>query len=146
MAVTSMTGFARVDGAAAGYTWVWEVKSVNSKGLDLRFRLPHGFDHIEAAARKLGGEKFARGNLSINLTLQRPERPPALEVNREVLEQMISLAAEFKGAREKVDVETLLALRGVVEVVENQEEDEAEISARDTAIVDGFDGLPRGGG
>ena len=136
-----MTGFARVDGAAAGYTWVWEVKSVNSKGLDLRFRLPHGFDHIEAAARKLGGEKFARGNLSINLTLQRPERPPALEVNREVLEQMISLAAEFKGAREKVDVETLLALRGVVEVVENQEEDEAEISARDTAIVDGFDGL-----
>lgn len=141
MSVTSMTGFARVDGAAAGYTWVWEVKSVNSKGLDLRFRLPHGFDHIEAAARKLGGEKFARGNLSINLTLQRPERPPALEVNREVLEQMISLAAEFKGAREKVDVETLLALRGVVEVVENQEEDEAEISARDTAIVDGFDGL-----
>ena len=136
-----MTGFARVDGAAAGYSWVWEVKSVNSKGLDLRFRLPHGFDHVESAARKLGGEKFTRGNLSINLTLQRPDRPPALEVNREVLEQMISLAAEYKGGRDKVDVETLLALRGVVEVIENQDDDEADIAVRDAAISAGFTGL-----
>ena len=133
-----MTGFARVDGAAAGYSWVWEVKSVNSKGLDLRFRLPHGFDQIEATARKLGAETFARGNLSINLTLQRPDRPPALDVNRDVLEQMISLAAEYKCDREKVDVETLLGLRGVVEVIENQDEDEADIAARDAAVADGF--------
>lgn len=138
MAVTSMTGFARVDGAAAGYSWAWEVKSVNSKGLDLRFRLPHGCDQIEAMARKLGTETFTRGNLSINLTLQRPDRPPALDVNRDVLEQMISLAAEYKGSREQVDVETLLGLRGVVEVVENQDEDEADIAARDAAIADGF--------
>ena len=141
MAVTSMTGFARVDGAAAGYSWAWEVKSVNSKGLDLRFRLPHGFDQIEAGARKLGGERFTRGNLSINLTLQRPDRPPALDVNREVLEQMISLAALYKGGRDKVDVETLLALRGVVEVVENQDEDEADIATRDAAIAAGFGDL-----
>jgi uncharacterized protein (TIGR00255 family) len=138
VAVTSMTGFARVDGAAAGYSWAWEVKSVNSKGLDLRFRLPHGFDQIEAMARKLGAEAFTRGNLSINLTLQRPDRPPALDVNRDVLEQMISLAAEYKGGREKVDVETLLGLRGVVEVIENQDEDEADIAARDAAVADGF--------
>lgn len=136
-----MTGFARVDGAAAGYSWAWEVKSVNSKGLDLRFRLPHGFDQIEAGARKLGGERFTRGNLSINLTLQRPDRPPALDVNREVLEQMISLAALYKGGRDKVDVETLLALRGVVEVVENQDEDEADIATRDAAIAAGFGDL-----
>lgn len=138
MVVTSMTGFARVDGAAAGYSWAWEVKSVNSKGLDLRFRLPHGFDQIEAMARKLGAEAFTRGNLSINLTLQRPDRPPALDVNRDVLEQMISLAAEYKDGRKKVDVETLLGLRGVVEVIENQDEDEADIAARDAAVADGF--------
>lgn len=136
-----MTGFARVDGAAAGYSWAWEVKSVNSKGLDLRFRVPHGFDRIEAAARKLGGERFVRGNLSINLTLQRPDRPPTLEVNRDLLDQMISLAAEYKGDRDKVDIETLLALRGVVEVVENQDDDEADIAVRDAAVADGFAAL-----
>ena len=136
-----MTGFARVDGAVAGYSWVWEVKSVNSKGLDLRFRLPNGFDQIEAAARKLAGDSFVRGNLSINLNLQRPDRPPVLEVNRTVLDQMISLASEYKGGTGNVGVETLLGLRGVVDVVEGEEENEAEIAQRDAAIAAGFTDL-----
>ena len=139
MAVTSMTGFARVDGAAAGYSWVWEVKSVNSKGLDLRFRLPHGFDHIEAEARKHAANKFARGNLSINLSLQRPEKPPALEVNRDVLENMTALAAEFRGSRDAVNVEALMALRGVVEVVEEETEDDETVAERDAAISASLD-------
>jgi len=133
-----MTGFARVDGAVAGYSWVWEVKSVNSKGLDLRFRLPNGFDQIEAGARKLAGESFVRGNLSINLNLQRPDRPPVLEVNREVLDQMVALATEYKDGAGNVNVETLLGLRGVVDVVEGEDEDEAEIAQRDAAITVGF--------
>jgi uncharacterized protein (TIGR00255 family) len=141
VAVTSMTGFARVDGTEAGYSWAWEAKSVNSKGLDLRFRLPHGFDHVEAAARKLASETMARGNLSINLVLQRPEKPPALEVNRQVLAQMIALAAEYRGGADKVDVETLLSLRGVVEVIENEDEDAALITARDAAISGSFGAL-----
>lgn len=141
MTVTSMTGFARVDGAAAGYSWVWEVKSVNSKGLDLRFRLPNGFDGIEASSRKIAADNFARGNLSINLTLQRPDRPPVLDVNRDVLDQMIAVAGEYKGGTENVDVETLLGLRGVVEVVESEDENESEIAARDAAIAAGFDEL-----
>ncbi len=141
LTVTSMTGFARVDGAVAGYSWVWEVKSVNSKGLDLRFRLPNGFDQIEALSRKRAGDTFSRGNLSINLTLQRPDRVPALDVNRDVLNQMIALAAEYKGGTENVDVETLFGLRGVFEVVENQEEDEADITERDAAIAAGFGDL-----
>ncbi len=133
-----MTGFARVDGAVAGYSWVWEVKSVNSKGLDLRFRLPNGFDQIEAGARKLAGESFVRGNLSINLNLQRPDRPPVLEVNREVLDQMVALATEYKDGAGNVNVETLLGLRGVVDVVEGEDEDQAEIAQRDAAITVGF--------
>ena len=133
-----MTGFARVDGAVAGYSWVWEVKSVNSKGLDLRFRLPNGFDQIEAGARKLAGESFVRGNLSINLNLQRPDRPPVLEVNRDVLDQMVALATEYKDGAGNVNVETLLGLRGVVDVVEGEDEDEAEIAQRDAAITVGF--------
>lgn len=141
MSVTSMTGFARIDGAAAGYSWVWEVKSVNSKGLDLRFRLPNGFDRIEAEARKSAGDTFVRGNLSISLTLQRPDRPPVLEINRDVLDQMVAVTAEYRGGAENVNVETLLGLRGVVEVIDDQEEDEAEIGQRDAAITAGFGDL-----
>ncbi|CAN0491144.1 unnamed protein product, partial [Discosporangium mesarthrocarpum] len=119
----------------------WEVKSVNSKGLDLRFRLPNGFDAIEASSRKAAGDAFVRGNLSISLNLQRPDRPPVLSVNRDVLDQMIAVASEYKGGAENVDVETLFGLRGVVDVVESEDEDEAEITQRDTAIAAGFDEL-----
>ncbi|HXR87824.1 MAG TPA: YicC/YloC family endoribonuclease, partial [Stellaceae bacterium] len=39
-----MTGFARAEGHDGPLSWAWELKSVNSKSLDLRFRLPPGFD------------------------------------------------------------------------------------------------------
>ena len=47
MALSSMTGFARGQGAAGAYAWSWEIKSVNAKGLDQRFRLPTGRDAVE---------------------------------------------------------------------------------------------------
>ena len=128
MTVTSMTGFARVDGMEAGYRWVWEVKSVN-QGADMRFRQPPGFDHIEAVARNAPA-KYSRGNLSINLVLQRPKKVPALEINRDVLEKMMALAAEFRGSREAVYVESLMGLRGVIEVVEEATEAEELVTAR----------------
>lgn len=135
-----MTGFARADGTAAGYNWIWEAKSVNSKGLDLRFRLPQGFDAIEAAARNAATRAFTRGNLSINLTLQRPERPPSLRVNREVLDRMIALVGEFRGDGPP-DIETLLGLRGVVDLVDDEADDEEAIGERDAAILGDFDRL-----
>ncbi|MBV8834987.1 MAG: hypothetical protein JO000_00480, partial [Alphaproteobacteria bacterium] len=46
MALSSMTGFARADGVVGAYSWAWELKSVNAKGLELRFRLPPGWDGI----------------------------------------------------------------------------------------------------
>ena len=47
MTIASMTGFARISGVTAGYRWAWELKSVNAKGLDLRLRVPPGFDSLE---------------------------------------------------------------------------------------------------
>jgi len=61
MALSSMTGFARSQGASGPYVWGWEIKSVNGKGLDLRFRLPAGWDAVEVAARKRATEALARG-------------------------------------------------------------------------------------
>ena len=52
MALSSMTGFARGHGISGKYAWAWELKSVNAKGLDLRLRLPPGWDTVEVPARK----------------------------------------------------------------------------------------------
>ena len=50
--VSSMTGFARTDGAAAGFSWIWELRSVNARGLDVRLRTPPGLDRLELRLRE----------------------------------------------------------------------------------------------
>ena len=59
MPLASMTGFARSQGSAGSYHWAWELKSVNGKGLDLRLRLPQGWDAIEVPVRALFGANDA---------------------------------------------------------------------------------------
>src|SRR5262245_10649490 len=71
MSISGMTGFARAEGEHAGQRWIWELKSVNGRGLDLKLRLPSGFDTFEAAARAAAGVRFKRGSLQATLTLAR---------------------------------------------------------------------------
>ena len=52
MPLTSMTGFADRAGSADGVAWTWEARSVNGRGLDLRLRLPEGFESLDAAAAR----------------------------------------------------------------------------------------------
>jgi len=123
--VSSMTGFARAEGAATGWTWAWELKSVNGKGLELRFRLPPGFDGLEPQARLAAAARLKRGNVTLNLQASRPEATPAVRINRELLDSLIALGRELAGpdvAPPRLD--GLLALRGVIETVEESESDE----------------------
>jgi uncharacterized protein YicC (UPF0701 family) len=66
-----MTGFARAEGDDLGISWVWEMKSVNSKSLDLRLRLAPGFDSVEPQLRAMLAQRFRRGNFSASLAVTR---------------------------------------------------------------------------
>src|ERR671910_382199 len=89
MAIASMTGFAREAGATGPYQWAWEIKSVNGRGLDVRLRLPPGFDAAGEEARGLIQRAFARGQCQVNLTLTRSATPPKVRVNEEVLAGLV---------------------------------------------------------
>jgi uncharacterized protein (TIGR00255 family) len=119
--IASMTGFARAEGDEFGIAWVWEMKSVNGKSLDLRLRLAPGFDSLEPQLRRLLARHFRRGNFSANLAVTRTA-PAAVRVNRETLAQLVALmnelAVEIEAAPPRID--GLLALRGVVETVEDE--------------------------
>src|ERR1700722_11803880 len=117
MNIGSMTGFARAEGQADGLTWSWEVKSVNSKTLDLRFRLPSGFDALELPLRVKFAERCRRGAFTAGLTLTRAAATGALRINREALSAVVALMREL---RQELDVapprlDGLLALKGVLE-------------------------------
>ena len=118
-----MTGFARSDGAgttpatpSGTWSWAWELRSVNGRGLEVRFRLPGGFDALEPALRELAGKQLKRGNVTANLTIRREEAPrmaPDPAALEQVLALATALAARIPGAPAP-RAEALLALPGVL--------------------------------
>ena len=74
MALTSMTGFADLAGGAERLAWTWEARSVNGRGLDLRLRLPEGFEALEAPIRAAAAGRSRRGSVTVALRLARGAR------------------------------------------------------------------------
>jgi uncharacterized protein (TIGR00255 family) len=142
MALSSMTGFARGHGVAGSYAWSWEIKSVNAKGLDLRLRLPPGWDAVEVPARKNATEKLSRGTVYGNLTVERKGVAPTVKVNEPVLAAVLATLKALSGKVEASPptLDGILALKGVIEVTEEDEREE-DRRAAEAAIISGFDRL-----
>jgi uncharacterized protein (TIGR00255 family) len=118
-----MTGFARHEGGDGALTWAWELKSVNGRNLDLRCRVPSGYEALEVAARATAQAHCTRGNLQLTLTVDRGQVPVKLQVNRELLDQLLGLMRELEAEvrAEPPRLDGLLAVRGVLEAVEEEE-------------------------
>jgi uncharacterized protein (TIGR00255 family) len=139
MVLSSMTGFARGHGVSGPYSWAWEIKSVNGKGLDLRLRLPAGWDAIEVPVRARTAEALSRGSVQANLTVERSGAQPVVRVNAAVLDAILAtmrqIAPKIEAAPPSLD--GLLALKGVIEISES-EESEGERRGAESAVIDGF--------
>ena len=138
-ALTSMTGFARSEGSAEGMSWAWELRSVNGRGLELRFRLPSGFDGLEAGLKELAAKSLKRGNVNANLAVKRDEAPRLVAdaaALGQVLKLALDVAAQIPGAAPP-RAEALLALPGVLRSAA-VEQDEAVEAGQNAAIQAGF--------
>ena len=131
MALSSMTGFAQSSGEKDGLYWQWEIKSVNGKALDIRCRLPSGFEALEALARTTLSRHIKRGNLQVTLSTSGATASEAVVVNQAVLEQVLGIAEKLRdrigGA--PLNAEALMGLRGVLDVVQPSQS-EAAVEAR----------------
>ncbi len=140
MALASMTGFARSEGVSGASVWAWEIKSVNSKGLDIKLRLPGGMDAVEAAVRQKIAAAVTRGSIFASLNVKREAAVSEVRINETVLAQVAEAArliAERIDARAPA-IDGLLQIRGVVDVVE-PEEGEDERQALQAAVLAGLD-------
>ena len=145
MTLSSMTGFARHHGVSGASSFEWELRSVNAKGLDLRLRIPPGFDAVEPIVRKRAADMLARGTVYANLAVKRNDAAPVIRVNDEVLASIMKVASDLSsrtGAAPPT-VDGLLAIKGVIELIEPDETEEARKSA-EAAIVEGFEAALRG--
>jgi uncharacterized protein (TIGR00255 family) len=133
--VRSMTGFARKQGGDGRVGWIWEVKSVNGRSLEVRCRLPAGYESLEPSVRATMAAHCARGNVQLSLTVDRGEVPLTLRVNRALLDDLLELARELQAelGAPPPQVEGLLTVRGIIETVEEQPGEE-ELDSREAAM------------
>jgi len=140
MLLASMTGFARAQGSTGSYGWAWELKSVNAKGLDLRLRLPQGWDVVEIPARAAISRSLARGAVSATLTVDRSGAQPVVKVNEDVLAALVDT---IRKVAKRVDasppgLDGILGLRGVIEIVDTEESPDERRKA-EGAIIKSFE-------
>ena len=145
MTLHSMTGFASASGANAPWRWSIELKSVNAKGLDLRLRLPTGFDALESELRKRLGQALSRGAVYATITAQREGLASAPQINQaalaSVMRDAIAAAKQFGLAPPSID--GLLGVRGIVEIAEAPDE-EAVMARVRAGVVTSFEEATRG--
>ena len=131
----SMTAFAAQKGSFERFTWAWELRSVNGKGLDLRLRVPDWIEGLEAALRARLGAVLTRGNVSLSLRLSAEEGVNGFSINAAGLGQALSALAEVEAQAAqrgltlgKTSAADLLSLRGVIET-SRADEDSAPLKA-----------------
>lgn len=141
MPISSMTGFARIQGQHDDRAWTWEVRSVNGRGLDVRSRLPGGYESLEIPVRERVGRWLKRGNVLCSLNVTRTAGQSGMRVNTDILDQVIALLPTIQSRLPEsrpVSAEGLLALRGVIDVMEDDPTDEARETFHQV-LLDGLD-------
>lgn len=134
--ISGMTGFGRADGALDGWTWTVEARSVNGRSLEVRYRGPGGFDNLERLTKAAAQGRLNRGQVTLGVQAKRAEgSEPAPRVNEAVLANYLKLANQLaeEGAVPP-SADGLLALRGVIEVAEEDEDPDAR-AAVEAAIA-----------
>jgi len=133
-----MTGFARHTGGAEGVRWTWELRSVNGKGLDIRLRLPSGYEHLDPPVRKIANAALSRGNTQISLSVERDQQASMLAINDSALATVVSAIEKIDSSAETAPstAAQILALRGVMETVEPQTSDERQAAISEALLVD----------
>ena len=146
MALSGMTGFARSEGGLGAWTWAVEARSVNGRGLEVRFRWPPGFDGLERVAREAAQARFQRGQINVNLQAKRTETAGQARINREVLERYLKISEEYviNGLASQPRMDGILALRGVIEAGDEDDTPDARAAteaAIAVTITQALDGL-----
>ena len=140
MTLSSMTGFARTEGHLRDLSWAWEVKSVNGRTLEIRCRLPPGLESLDPQVRAAAQANFRRGSLYINLEMRRVAGAETITVNEATLARLVAISGELRRKHRLAasSPEGLLALRGVLEMTQ-PEDDSKAATARNQALFADLD-------
>jgi len=151
--IRSMTGFASASGALEGWSWSWELRGVNGKGLDLRLRVPDWVEGLEVALRKQVTAEVARGNITCNLRIASAENDGTLQVNTAQVDTLLAALHEIEARAMDAGVSLapsrasdILTMRGVLEQSDQAQDIDAlreALLAEFPAVLEGFNAMRR---
>jgi len=130
--IRGMTGFGRAQGQGPWGAWVWEVRSVNGKAVDLRTNLPPGCDAIDFEARKRMKERFQRGSVQLQLKVDWTRDAATTQVDTRELARLVRLSRNWsRSGAAPARMDGLLATPGVIKGVSRTSAAVDEQTAKD---------------
>jgi uncharacterized protein (TIGR00255 family) len=130
--IRGMTGFGRAQGQAPWGTWVWEVRSVNGKAVDLRTNFPPGCDAVDFEARKRMKERFQRGSFQLQLKVDWTRDAATTQVDTRELARLVRLSRHWaRSGVAPARMDGLLATPGVIKGVSRTGSTVDEQTAKD---------------
>ncbi len=139
----SMTGYGRAEGQFEDSAWVWEVRAVNGKNLDMRLRLPAGFESLDPLIRRKVKTVLARGNMQISLDMSASGGDDAYTINEAWLQTLIDNAASVQKQNPHISplrMDGLYLVRGVVNE-RPQSAADPKYKARNATILKSLDDM-----
>ncbi|CAN1721437.1 YicC family protein [Hyphomicrobium sp. 1Nfss2.1] len=143
MTIRSMTGFARAEGSLNGASWHWEIRSVNGRGLDVRLRFPSGLEYVEPRVREAVARHVTRGSVNITLVLDRAGSGAEIRLNETALAQVMQAAERIRNLTDAAPprVDGLIAIKGVLDIIEQQDDTEQQAARTDAMLASLESGL-----
>lgn len=138
MSIASMTGFARVNGSlqtdSENISWIWEIKSVNGKSLDMKFKIPTGYDDLLLILKNQASKYLKRGNVSVYLDIVNASTTKKIKIDENLLQELIQKSMdindEYGDKIAKSSAAEFLSQRGVIEIEDNVMSEQEQLILR----------------
>ena len=141
--IQSMTAFASRTSEIDGANWVWDMRSVNARGIDIRVRIPDGYSALEQIIRQRIAKTFARGNISLTLRMTADDAHSAIEIDQDMLARVIAASgiarAQAEAAGIQISAPTALDFLNVKGVMVPRQTSAGDIDTVVTALTREFD-------
>jgi uncharacterized protein (TIGR00255 family) len=93
--IRSMTGFGKSQVDLPGKIITVEIRSLNSKQLDLNFRAPSVYREKEMTARSMIAQRMERGKIDVNISVESKNDQPVMSINKNIALQYLSQLKEL---------------------------------------------------
>lgn len=125
--IKSMTGFGRGESSSDGFQVTVEIKTLNSRYLDVSIRLPQSIQEHEFDIKEEIQKKLSRGKVHVNVNVDKTDQlSPDITYNEELIKaytEMLTKVKNLAGIDEPIKLKDLLRFDNIFESEEEDEED-----------------------